>query len=489
MKALYRKYRPKSLKEVIGQEKVTDILENSIKNKTFSHAYLFTGPRGTGKTSVARIFAHEINDFSYEIEDNYVDIIEIDAASNTGVDNIRDLKERASVAPTKGQYKVYIIDEVHMLSKSAFNALLKILEEPPKHVIFLLATTDIQKVPITITSRVQKLVFSLASKDIMTAYLKNICEKEKINIEEEALSIIVNRGGGSFRDSLSLLDQISNLSKDKITKELVEKSLGLPQDELIKNLLISYNEGNLEEISKNLKTILNTGVKPETLAEEIINIILDNPKPELLDLLSKLPDVKSPFPEAKLLLAFTTVYDNKPNFGPKTVNFQPKIAPLVNQILPKTQNTPTENFQKPQIAGKKDMQENSLKKANDNSNSSPKPAETTPNFKPNTTNFTWENFTNNIKSKLLKPQIEKCHYIIENNSLKLYPTTNGALKILSSPNNIKSIKKYLPDNYDFYVLDIKEYPKNDPAKNEKLNKINDIMGETQEVENDGEIPF
>ena len=155
MKALYRKYRPTKLADVIGQERVTKPLENALKSGKFSHAYLFTGPRGCGKTSVARIFAHEVNKFKYEIEDSYVDIIEIDAASNTGVDNIRDLREKAVIAPTEGKYKVYIIDEVHMLSKAAFNALLKTLEEPPKSVIFIMATTDAYKVPVTITSRAQ----------------------------------------------------------------------------------------------------------------------------------------------------------------------------------------------------------------------------------------------------------------------------------------------------------------------------------------------
>ena len=171
MKALYRKYRPTKLSDIIGQSKITETLENAIKNGQISHAYLFTGPRGTGKTSVARIFAHAINDFNYKIEDSYLDIIEIDAASNTGVDNIRELREKATIAPSKGKYKIYIIDEVHMLSKSAFNALLKTLEEPPKHVVFIMATTDAHKVPITITSRAQTFNFKLADIDVMADYL------------------------------------------------------------------------------------------------------------------------------------------------------------------------------------------------------------------------------------------------------------------------------------------------------------------------------
>ena len=244
MKALYRRYRPKTLAEVVGQEQVTSVLQKAIANNKIAHAYLFIGPRGTGKTSVARILAHEINGFKYELEDDYLDIIEIDAASNTGVDNIRDLREKAIIAPTKGKYKVYIIDEVHMLSKSAFNALLKTLEEPPEHVIFIMATTDAYKVPVTITSRSQVLTFKLADPSIMFEHLKKIAKKEKINITDEALKIVVRRGGGSFRDSLSLLDQVSTLSDDKIDEELITKALGLPQQEAITDILNGYAAGD-----------------------------------------------------------------------------------------------------------------------------------------------------------------------------------------------------------------------------------------------------
>lgn len=163
MKSLYRRYRPRTLNEVVGQEQVTLTLQKSLEQGKISHAYLFVGPRGCGKTSVARILAHQINDFDYELEDDYVDIIEIDGASNRGIDNIRDLREKVMIAPTMGKYKVYIIDEVHMLTKEAFNALLKTLEEPPEHAVFIMATTDAYKVPVTITSRSQTYTFKLAS--------------------------------------------------------------------------------------------------------------------------------------------------------------------------------------------------------------------------------------------------------------------------------------------------------------------------------------
>ena len=305
MKALYRKYRPTALSEVVGQEQVTKNLESSLKKGRISHAYLFIGPRGCGKTSVARIFAHQINNFKYELEDFYPDILEIDAASNTGVDNIRELRERATVAPTEGKYKVYIIDEVHMLSKSAFNALLKTLEEPPAHVVFIMATTDAYKIPSTITSRSQIYEFQLADPDIMKKHLEKIAKKEGIKIESDALDIIVRRGGGSFRDSISLLDQISTLSNDKISAELLTKSLGLPEESKIENLIEAYHSGNLSEISSRLKDLLNSGVRPEVVAEDIIDRIVKNPTVDLLPLLKPLSSVSAPFPEAKLLLAFT----------------------------------------------------------------------------------------------------------------------------------------------------------------------------------------
>ena len=212
MKNLYRRYRPLKLEDVVGQEQVIKPLAkikplaNSLKSGKVSHAYLFIGPRGCGKTSVARILAHEINDFKYELEDDYIDIIEIDGASNRGIDNIRELREKVMIAPTTGKYKVYIIDEVHMLTKEAFNALLKTLEEPPAHAVFIMATTDAYKVPVTITSRAQVYTFKLADSQVMFDFLYSVAKQEKINIDEDALKIIVKRSGGSFRDALSLLD-------------------------------------------------------------------------------------------------------------------------------------------------------------------------------------------------------------------------------------------------------------------------------------------
>lgn len=339
MKSLYRKYRPLKLAEVVGQEQVTAPLENALEQDKISHAYLFTGPRGTGKTSVARIFAHAINDFDYELEDDYVDIIEIDGASNRGVDNIREIREKALIKPTLGKYKVYIIDEVHMLTKEAFNALLKTLEEPPEHVVFIMATTDAHKVPITITSRAQTFNFKLAEAEVIAGHLQKICEAEKIKIEPEAINIIVKRGGGSFRDSLSLLDQISTLSSDMITQKMVEQAFGLPEDTIIMELIENYATKSVVKITTLLKDLRASGVKSEIVAEEIIEKIIENPQAETLPLLSKLPEVKAPFAEAKLLYALTA--DIMTSAGPvATQTIIPKPAAQPTTTIPQTPPAP-----------------------------------------------------------------------------------------------------------------------------------------------------
>lgn len=225
--ALYRNYRPRTFSEVVGQEPVTDTLKKALKSGRISHAYLFSGPRGVGKTSVARILAHEVNDLPYKGESFHLDIIEVDAASNRRIDEIRDIREKVHIAPTSGKYKVYIIDEVHMLTKEAFNALLKTLEEPPAHCIFILATTEAHKLPATIISRTQHYNFKPVQQDKATAHLKNIAAKEKIDIEPAALELLAQHADGSLRDSISFLDQLS-ASGRKITEPRVRELLGLP---------------------------------------------------------------------------------------------------------------------------------------------------------------------------------------------------------------------------------------------------------------------
>jgi len=232
--ALYRKYRSKSLGEIIGQEHITTTLANALQQGRVSHAYLLTGPRGTGKTSIARILAHEINGLAYD-DEAHLDIIEIDAASNRRIDEIRDLRDKVNTAPSAAKYKVYIIDEVHMLTKEAFNALLKTLEEPPAHVIFILATTEAHKLPETIISRTQRYSLRPVPSEQVVAHLKSIASQEKITIDDEALQLIAEHGEGSFRDSISLLDQAGS-SSDTVTRSDIERILGLAPGAYIDNL-------------------------------------------------------------------------------------------------------------------------------------------------------------------------------------------------------------------------------------------------------------
>jgi DNA polymerase-3 subunit gamma/tau len=307
-KALYRKYRSKSLDEVIGQKHITDILTRAITQGRISHAYLLTGPRGVGKTSVARILAHDINNLVYDEEATNLDIIEIDAASNNGVEDVRDLREKAQIAPVAAKKKVYIIDEVHMLSKAAFNALLKTLEEPPEHVVFILATTNVEKLPATIISRTQRFTFRPIFVDDAVEHLAYIAQQENIQITDEALRLIAEHSDGSFRDGISLLDQLSSLvttdDKTPITAKLIEEVLGLTSNETIKQLIEAIEDKSLTKVVTILTSTLNSGISTVVLVAQLTTAISNQiaDKPQLLPLLDALIDVtKSPQPQLKLL--------------------------------------------------------------------------------------------------------------------------------------------------------------------------------------------
>jgi DNA polymerase III subunit gamma/tau len=265
--ALYRKHRPKGLSEVVGQEHITDTLSNALKKGAISHAYLFTGPRGVGKTSIARILAHEVNGLPYEDDATHLDIIEIDAASNRRIDEIREIRERVHSAPTSAKYKVYIIDEVHMLTREAFNALLKTLEEPPAHVIFILATTESHKLPETIVSRTQRYTFKPIDEKKVIAHLRNIAKQEKLVVDDEALRAIARHGEGSFRDSISLLDQLASNGK-AITINEVQELLGIAPVEAIDQLIDVMQSGNTADAVKLLSQLRENGYHAAQLAKQ-----------------------------------------------------------------------------------------------------------------------------------------------------------------------------------------------------------------------------
>lgn len=468
---LYRRYRPLKLEEVVGQEQVTKALAAALEKGKISHAYLFIGPRGCGKTSVARILAHAVNGFEYKLEDDYVDIIEIDGASNRGIDNIRELREKVLIAPTKGKYKVYIIDEVHMLTREAFNALLKTLEEPPEHAIFIMATTDAYKVPVTITSRAQAYTFRLADKKTMFEFLRGVCVQEKIKIDDAALEIIVKKGGGSFRDSLSLLDQVSTLSEQNITKELLVSAMGLPEDEKIAQLLKKYLAGDIAETAEALKELLSSGIKPETLAEEMIGTILEQPRAEFLPLLGKLPEVKEPFAEAKLLVALATNAKNAV-----------RTDGAKNENTPKTVGS--EKIQK--IIKDESVQKANRIDGNENTDKPKQATDTSPNVDPD---FDWNAFKEKAhqKNEAVGTQLERCEYEKNGMTLNIYPRTKINKSILSSKNN-KNVLVEIGAGLKIEIHDEGEHPAS-AKKDETLRKISDIMG--GEVINDdgGNDPF
>jgi len=284
--ALYRKYRPKTFDDVVGQDVIIQTLKNSISNNKISHAYLLTGPRGCGKTTIAKIFAQLVNCenpkennlcgecvFCTHIKEQTMDIIEMDAASNNGVDEIREINNKVNLVPSIGKYKIYIIDEVHMLTIGAFNALLKTLEEPPSHVIFILATTDPQKVPITILSRCQRFDLKKISEQKIAERLEYICEEENIDYEADALFEIAKLGDGCLRDSISILDQVVSYTNKIITVSDVHAVNGTISLEEISKLMNNVKTKNLTNIINSITEYTNQGKSVIKINEDIINYL------------------------------------------------------------------------------------------------------------------------------------------------------------------------------------------------------------------------
>lgn len=470
MKALYRKYRPTKLEDVVGQEQVTNALSNALKQGKIGHAYLFSGPRGTGKTSVARIFAHAVNDFDYQLEDDYLDISEIDAASNNGVDNIRELREKAIIAPTKGKYKVYIIDEAHMLTKSAANALLKLLEEPPAHVIFIMATTEADKIPITILSRTQVHTFKLANPDAMLKHLRKISDAEDFKIDDGALKVVIKRGGGSFRDSLSLLDQVVTLTDQQITEELLNQALGLPQQQSINELLEAYANGDQTKVENLLKDLLNSGLKAETIASELISTIISNPRAELLPLLRKLADVSQPFPEAKLLVA---LLEDITTVQPIITQHTSIITSETKPVATGSTIAPASPVPQPQPATPEPEPV--------------KPAPETPSQAKSDANqpFEWENFLEKVRGQSTSTyeQLKRCQYELKGDVLHVYPAQKFTAKILTDSEHSKIITNSL----DGLGLVVEEKSSATNSNDPTIAQISAIMGEVQEVNE--QMPF
>ena len=545
-KALYRKYRPLKLADVVGQDDTIRQLQTQLTNQKISHGYLFVGARGCGKTSVARIFAHEINHFNYQLEDNYVDIIEIDAAVFTMVENIRELRDKAMLAPTTGKYKVYIIDEIHMLSKNAFNALLKILEEPPEHIVFIFATTNPEKIPATILSRVQIFHFKLADKSVMQPFLENICQKEGINIEKDALSLLIEQGGGSFRDSLSILDQLSNLHPDKstlITTEEVSSALGVPKQVLIQELLASYEQENVDQIRSLVEELINQGNKAEGIATSLIKAIVQNPTAKNLHLIEKLYAVNGEFASAKLIVALildhfkaapitisapsapqiqatkTPVTTQTPDAVRAQATAETSIAtgvPIAESAVPVTPAAPAApvtpaELAKPSIdpeirerlvkISKSKITEKIQERVEIQNQQVQVEAMTIPEaVVSGSGDFSAKGFLENIKNiaETLFVPLNKSYFAYKTDHLEIYPSAKVWFNILNSKNNLEVLKTAInglsitimnPDEHkipstavDFNQFSAGKLEATPKTDDASLSAISDIMGNIQELE-------
>lgn len=415
----------------MGQSHITRILQRAIARGHIAHAYLLTGPRGVGKTSIARILAHEINGLPYTDESTHLDIIEIDAASNNSVEDIRDLRDKVQIAPTSSPKKIYIIDEVHMLSKSAFNALLKTLEEPPEHVVFILATTDADKLPATILSRVQRFNFRAISPRDAAKHLAFIAEQENIAITPDALELIAEQGKGSFRDSISLLDQLRSLSDETIDRAMVAEVLGLAQDELVEALLAAYATADIGRTARLIDEAEAAGTPAELLAEQLLGIARQRVVEDaaLLPLLDKLLAVpRAGWPRIALLTALASraappVAARHHQPSPSTVS-EP-VASYTRSPAPSSQAPPSDPpRQKTNAAASAEQPPTPSASATDHT-----PAEQstvasandeTPAASPAPVDFPWEQFLDAVGAVGARTYLAKAGHAFDGQTLTIY---------------------------------------------------------------------
>lgn len=481
--ALYRKYRSKSLADVVGQDHITDILSRALKAGRIAHAYLFTGPRGVGKTSIARILAHEINQLPYTDETSHLDIIEIDAASNNGVEDVRDLREKVQLAPVSANKKVYIIDEVHMLSKPAFNALLKTLEEPPEHVVFILATTDVEKLPATIVSRTQRFAFRSITPTDAKKHLTHIAKKEKVTISPEALALIAERGDGSFRDSISLLDQLTSLAdgKEGVTAELVERSLGLAPATVVHDILTAVEAHNVATIARLLTSTEADGISTVVLTSQLIQTLRDQAadKPQVLPLLDALLDVpRSTQPHIKLLSVLgSAALEHKPKHAALATPVREVTATIKELTKKATQpapahpptKVPAKKASKPVVAVART-----------------KTVEPIEPIAPE--NFDWDALIQYVRTHhvALYSVLSKCEHELSGSDLTIYAVNAFYKKKLDDPKYHTHLYQSLQE-VGSYQLAIHTVPTRAPMKSSQAAAIADIMGGGIEVSPEGAL--
>lgn len=475
--ALYRKYRPKSLDEVVGQPHITRTLKNAIESNRISHGYLFAGPRGVGKTSVARILAHQVNNFNYGDSQASLDIIEIDAASNRRIEEIRDLRDKVHTAPVAGKYKVYIIDEVHMLTREAFNALLKTLEEPPAHVIFILATTEVHKLPETIISRTQHFSFKTVSSPEISKHLQNIAKQENINISSEPINMISELGQGSFRDSLTLLDQLSTLKK--INNEHIEKLLGLPPAELVNNLFDSLNNNDLKIIVDSLSDATSKGISASQISNALVEKIrlssLNSQSRQLINLGKSILTINSSIDPMKYLELTLIDYVLSTNEG--------DIKLQKNKIKKPIKQTPASNIKPPTKSST-----TITKKQNENQINTEK---TKPSEAINPTD-TYDKLLNNLKSKhnTLYGIARMATPSITGDTLVLQVDYPFHQKRLSEEKNSKIIRLILSDITGQQInlkVETNTMPKESEQPPEKLSDNSDTLETVTQIFGGGEV--
>ncbi len=477
--ALYRKYRSRSLDEVVGQSQVTDVLRRSLEQGKIAHAYLLTGPRGVGKTSIARILAHEINQLPYSGEATHLDIIEIDAASNNGVEDVRDLRDKVQLAPIAASKKVYIIDEVHMLSKPAFNALLKTLEEPPAHVVFILATTDLHKVPATIISRTQHFAFRSIGRADLAAHLKQIAAAEGMKITDEALTAIATRGDGSFRDSISLLDQLSSFAdaKEGVTLELVRSTLGLPPQEAVEQLLAAVDAHDVAGVIALLDKLETQGVPPTILTDQIIQTVRGvlPERPQLVGLLDALLTVNnSPQPGLKLLT--TLVGAIKPSAGPRTVAARAAKPPAKQQTT--VIEAPVILVEAPREEPQTSSTQTTPASPTTTKPATPKTSKKRTPSKP----FDWSALLEYVKehSVALSSVLSKCDYELEGDTLTIYTVRKFNKTKIDQTKYLTQLHEAL-ENVGQPNLTIITVPTAKPPADAQLAKVAAMMGGGEEV--------
>ncbi len=424
--ALYRKYRPNTFDEVVGQKIVIQTLKNAIKNNKLSHAYLFAGPRGTGKTSIAKILAKTINctnlkgtnpcnkcvNCTQYNNKQMIDIIEIDAASNNGVDEIRELKSKVNLVPNTGKYKIYIIDEVHMLTTGAFNALLKTLEEPPSHIVFVLATTEPQKIPATILSRCQRFDFKKIPDQLILDHLKQVTKKEKIKITDDAITEIARLADGGMRDALSMLDQVSSFTENKITVSEVHEVNGTLEQSKIKKFVEYLLESDVANVLKIIDQYNHDGKNLAKLIEEIMlflkNLLLYKQAPTYFKENNSNFEIYDMSIDDNYIINCIEVFNESLNIMKKTINqkiiLETTVIKLINMNnVSDTQNNNLEKkseiFKQGDLKTLINKNSNNKKELKKKENSKIEDNETL-NIKKEIENVILESVNNEIKEKL-----------------------------------------------------------------------------------------